>query len=90
MVGENGDNGLVDAIVALGRGLSLPVTAEGVETAGILDALKKIGPLKGQGYLYGRPEDAGATQQRLAKLSLLASSEPAVEPQMPVPVRKAG
>jgi EAL domain-containing protein (putative c-di-GMP-specific phosphodiesterase class I) len=87
--GENPDSGLVEAIVSLGRGLSLPVTAEGVETASILKALQKVGPLKGQGYLYGQPEDADATRTRLAKLSLLAGSVAEPEPAPPVRL-KAG
>jgi diguanylate cyclase (GGDEF)-like protein len=74
---EGAPSELVEAIVSLGRGLSLPVTAEGVETAAILQALRTIGPLKGQGYLYGRPEDAAATRERLAGLKLLAGSKPA-------------
>jgi len=62
---------LVEAIVSLGRGLSLPVTAEGVETPAILEALQLMGQLKGQGYLYGQPEDAATTRERLQKLKLL-------------------
>ncbi len=71
---DGGPSELVEAIVSLGRGLSLPVTAEGVESAAILAALRTIGPLKGQGYLYGMPEDAAATRQRLEQLDLLAHS----------------
>jgi len=71
VAGEGANSELVEAIVSLGRGLSLPVVAEGVETDAILAALKNIGPLKGQGYLYGRPEDAATTRQRLAGMSLL-------------------
>ncbi|RPF72861.1 EAL domain-containing protein [Aurantiacibacter spongiae] len=63
---------LVRAIVSLGKGLSLPVTAEGVENAEVLKVLKGLGGMKGQGYLYGKPEDAHATRQRLAKRGLLA------------------
>ena len=79
---------LVEAIVSLGRGLSLPVTAEGVETAAILAALRNIGPLKGQGYLYGMPEDAAATRERLSGLKLLAA--PDVAAKHPPVSRKAG
>ena len=75
--GDGGPSELVEAIVSLGRGLSLPVTAEGVETAAILQALRSIGPLKGQGYLYGMPEDAAATRDRLEKLDLLTDAEAA-------------
>lgn len=73
---EGAPSELVEAIVSLGRGLSLPVTAEGVETAAILAALRNIGPLKGQGYLYGMPEDAATTRDRLAGLDLLAVPAP--------------
>ena len=75
---EGLSNELVEAIVSLGRGLSLPVTAEGVETASILHALQGMGELKGQGYLYGHPEDATATRARLAGKRLL--NEPGATP----------
>ena len=56
---------LVSAIVALGRGLGLPIVAEGIENGEALKALRELGDLKGQGYLYGHPEDSEATLQRL-------------------------
>ncbi|WP_346033430.1 putative bifunctional diguanylate cyclase/phosphodiesterase [Erythrobacter westpacificensis] len=63
---------LVEAIISLGKGLSLPVTAEGIETDEALAHLKSMGDLKGQGYLYGKPEDAATTRSRLASLNMLA------------------
>jgi diguanylate cyclase (GGDEF)-like protein len=65
----------VDAIVSLGRGLDLPITAEGIENDRILEALRKIGKLKGQGYLYGHPEPADQVRQRLALLGKLAGDQ---------------
>ncbi|MDP5104066.1 MAG: EAL domain-containing protein [Erythrobacter sp.] len=62
---------LVEAIVALGRGLDLPLTAEGVEDEETLKALKAMGRLKAQGYLYGQPEDAEAVRKRLKAAGLL-------------------
>ncbi|MGB3807868.1 MAG: EAL domain-containing protein, partial [Erythrobacter sp.] len=56
---------IVDAIVSLGRGLDLPITAEGIEDEAILTSLKRLGKLKGQGYLYGRPETAEQVRERL-------------------------
>ncbi|MEP5937517.1 MAG: EAL domain-containing protein [Erythrobacter sp.] len=56
---------IVDAIVSLGKGLDMPITAEGIEDKQILDSLKEMGHLKGQGYLYGRPETAAQVQNRL-------------------------
>jgi EAL domain-containing protein (putative c-di-GMP-specific phosphodiesterase class I) len=73
--GEAMGSDLVEAIISLGRGLSMPVTAEGVESAAILAALRQMGQIKGQGYLYGKPEDAAATRERLAGLKLLTKRE---------------
>jgi len=56
---------LVAAIVSLGRGLGLPIVAEGIENHEALAVLRGLGDLKGQGYHYGKPEDAAATLQRL-------------------------
>lgn len=67
-----GSSKIVDAIVSLGRGLDLPITAEGIEDEAILEALKKMGKLKGQGYLYGRPETAEEVRQRLSLQGNLA------------------
>ena len=64
---------IVDAIVSLGNGLDMPITAEGIEDQQILDTLKKMGQLKGQGYLYGKPEDAMAVRSRLEKAGKLVA-----------------
>jgi EAL domain-containing protein (putative c-di-GMP-specific phosphodiesterase class I) len=72
---ENMSDELVSAIIALGRGLALPVTAEGVESTAILQRLRGMGDLKGQGYLYGRPENAAATRERLFALDLLGAPQ---------------
>ena len=80
LAGKGLSNELVEAIVSLGRGLSVPVTAEGVESAAILEKLQGMGQLKGQGYLYGYPEDGAATRERLAGQSLLTGSEVAPAP----------
>src|SRR6478735_2920740 len=77
---EGMSSDLVEAIVSLGRGLSLPVTAEGVETAAILQALQNMGQLKGQGYFYGYPEDAATTRERLASKHLLTGGEATGKP----------
>ncbi len=60
-----GRSRIVEAIVSLGRGLDLPLTAKGVEDDAILQALKPLGRLKAQGYLYGVPEDSETVRQRL-------------------------
>jgi diguanylate cyclase (GGDEF)-like protein len=71
----NSKSQIVDAIVSLGRGLNLPITAEGIEDEQILEALKKMGKLKGQGYFYGRPENAEQVRQRLRLSGRLNGTE---------------
>ena len=74
---ENGSGAkIVDAIVRLGDGLSMPITAEGVEDEVIEEALRQFEHLKAQGYHYGRPEPAAAVRERLARLGLLAGMTP--------------
>jgi len=71
-IGDSGSKaGLVKAMISLGQSLSLPVTAEGVENTEVLAALKGLGQLKGQGYLYGQPESSIATRARLAAMNML-------------------
>jgi diguanylate cyclase (GGDEF)-like protein len=83
--GPSGHSKIVDAIINLGRGLDMPITAEGVEDEHILHALKAMGGLKAQGYLYGKPESAEQVRQRLRLAGLLnstnfAEAEPASQP----------
>jgi len=52
------DAKLVEAIVALGRVLSLQVTAEGIETVETRDLLLKLGCETGQGFFFARPMPA--------------------------------
>jgi diguanylate cyclase (GGDEF)-like protein/PAS domain S-box-containing protein len=46
---------IVRAVLGLGRGLGLPVIAEGVETSGELAVLNAEGCREAQGYFFGRP-----------------------------------
>jgi diguanylate cyclase (GGDEF)-like protein len=77
----NGRSRIVDAIISLGRGLNLPLTAEGVEDEEILTALKSMGRLKAQGYFYGKPENAEEVRERLRAAGKLAAvnDRPAAE-----------
>jgi predicted signal transduction protein with EAL and GGDEF domain len=82
---EGANSKIVEAIVSLGRGFDLPITAEGIENAEVLKVMKKMGQLKGQGYLYGRPENAAKTLDRLAAQNLLAPEPAPVPEEQPLP-----
>ena len=66
-------NTIVETIASLGKGLGLPITAEGVETQEVLDKLKHLGSFKGQGWLYGRPMPADEARALLAERHQLRS-----------------
>jgi diguanylate cyclase (GGDEF)-like protein len=63
--GERQDK-VIRAIVALGSGLGVKTTAEGIEDEGQLSYLKSLGCDVGQGYLLGRPMPAEAARKMLA------------------------
>ena len=79
---------IIQSIIALGEGLGLPITAEGIESQEVLDRLRELGNFKGQGFLYGQPEAAAETEAELAQLDLLleapkpisSEADPAAEP----------
>jgi predicted signal transduction protein with EAL and GGDEF domain len=94
-----GDSGskIIDAIISLGDGLSIPITAEGIEDEETLERLKKMGPLKGQGYHYGLPETAADVQARLTRLGRYRAVPPKgsmvearIEETQPMPGRRNG
>lgn len=62
---------LVEAIVSLAKGLNLPVTAEGIESEPVHQVLRSMGAMKGQGFLYGKPQSAWETSAMLAERNLL-------------------
>ena len=56
------------SIVGLGRSLHLTITAEGVETEGQAEILRKWGCNQVQGFYYGRPEaDVPESEEEIAK-----------------------
>ncbi|MEF1210761.1 EAL domain-containing protein, partial [Vibrio alginolyticus] len=58
-VPSNSDsNAIVNAIIAMGKTLSLKVVAEGIETREQADYLFEKGCIYGQGYLFSQPVSA--------------------------------
>lgn len=49
---------MIKAIIALGVGLGVTITAEGIEEESQLQRLQELGCDIGQGYLLGRPAPA--------------------------------
>ncbi|MEO4015149.1 bifunctional diguanylate cyclase/phosphodiesterase [Pseudomonas rossensis] len=69
-LGESeGDKSIIQAIVGLGRALSLTVTAEGIETAEHLKLLKAVSCDEGQGYFLSRPLDTCAFNALVGSLN---------------------
>jgi diguanylate cyclase (GGDEF)-like protein len=58
---------IVKAIIAMCHGLELEVVAEGIEDFSEALRLKALGCGMGQGYFYGRPVDADATLDYIAR-----------------------
>jgi EAL domain-containing protein (putative c-di-GMP-specific phosphodiesterase class I)/DNA-binding NarL/FixJ family response regulator len=54
-LGDAVRSALVRALLAFGQEIGIAITAEGVETARDLDALRRLGVQYGQGYYLGRP-----------------------------------
>ena len=50
---------IIRSVIGLGRGLGMPVVAEGVETSAQLEALRAEGCDQVQGYLISRPNPIG-------------------------------
>ena len=68
-IGSNTE--IIRAIVALAAGLSMDVTAEGIETADQADRLQQLSCEFGQGYFFDKPltsQDARAMLQQGTKV----------------------
>lgn len=69
---DRGNVAVIDAILALGRGLGLRVVAEGIETLEQATFLNARGCDEGQGYLFGHPSPPEALLPELADHYALA------------------
>jgi EAL domain-containing protein (putative c-di-GMP-specific phosphodiesterase class I) len=62
------DAAIVTAIIAMARTLGVDVVAEGVETEEQLEALKRLGCNRAQGYLFAAPMSASDVAKLLARI----------------------
>lgn len=62
---SEGGTSIVDAIVAMAKGLKLNMIAEGVENIAQLEYLKELGCHEIQGFLFGKAESAEITTKML-------------------------
>jgi len=60
LLSDSQSDAIVSTVLALGRALNLPITAEGIEDDGIRDRLTSLGCSDGQGWLFGKAV-SGAT-----------------------------
>ncbi|MDO3376972.1 EAL domain-containing protein [Geoalkalibacter halelectricus] len=73
------DAAIATAIIAMGNSLKLQVIAEGVETQGQLDFLKKLSCSEMQGYLFSRPLPAAEMSRMLRQVEDFVEDESAHE-----------
>jgi EAL domain-containing protein (putative c-di-GMP-specific phosphodiesterase class I) len=69
MIHNPRDHTVVKLLADLGRGLNLPVTAEGVETLEQLAALAELDVEYAQGYYLGRPQPIDVLADRLLEVA---------------------
>jgi diguanylate cyclase (GGDEF)-like protein len=67
---------IVQTVCVLGTGMGLPITAEGVCSQEVLDALKALGTFRAQGYFLGMPQPADGTLRLIAERGLMAPTSP--------------
>jgi EAL domain-containing protein (putative c-di-GMP-specific phosphodiesterase class I) len=71
---------IVRSIIALAGSMSLSVTAEGVETAAQVEALRDLGCTNMQGFHFSRPVEAAAAASMISTKSLASAARGTVSP----------
>ena len=75
LVSSKESSTIVQAITSLGEGMNMPITAEGIESHEVLAELRTLGKFRGQGFLYGRPENAAQVRKLLASKGRLVGDD---------------
>jgi diguanylate cyclase (GGDEF)-like protein len=98
-IGERGGRPvLARAIVQLGRALDLQVVAEGIERPDQASVLRRLGCIRGQGYLYSRPLPPVELEPMLARGAVDLPGRPATRAtggpangptSEPIPIRRS-
>lgn len=70
------DRAIVEALARLGQDLNIKVVAEGIETEEQVTFLRSVGVQTFQGFLFGKPQPAGAISQNLRHWVVAASNKP--------------
>jgi diguanylate cyclase (GGDEF)-like protein len=73
MMDNTESSAIVNAIAGLGASLSVPITAEGIETEEVIEILHKLGCSKGQGWHFGKPLSIAQATKLLADKNLLVT-----------------
>lgn len=58
---------IVESVITLGRGLGLPILIEGIDSHQLLDAVRKLGDFRGQGYIFGEAQPAEEARALIAR-----------------------
>lgn len=67
LLGDEQSAAIVRSIVALGKSLRLPITAEGIETSQIYTKVRELGCTDAQGWLFGRAMTITGVEGIIAK-----------------------
>jgi EAL domain-containing protein (putative c-di-GMP-specific phosphodiesterase class I) len=65
LLSDTQSDAIVSTILALGRALHLPITAEGIEDKGTRDRLCRLGCSDGQGWLFGKAISGDTVRETL-------------------------
>lgn len=82
------DLAIIKAVIGLGESLGMSTTAEGIETASQLEAVRAQGCTEVQGFLFGAPLPAGGVEELLSTRNGPGASGRSVEVLSTVPSRR--